>query len=190
VWLAVRTHVPRTSEAVRVQVAQPQSVRIEWSPAQGVEGYRVYRTGTAGTMWWHVTEPRFTDSGQLGTSAIRTSRRGGRFKNLLELKNAVDVTIDGNVLENHWASAQSDTPCLFTPRNQEGRAPWARRPNTCPSRTNVGSGTYRQASTSAAPTIGNPSGRARSGFAIRQQPVRRRGRSGSGDAQAISSRSR
>lgn len=45
-------------------------------------------------------------------------------KNLLELKNASDVTIDGNVLEHNWAAAQSGYAILMTPRNQDGGCPW------------------------------------------------------------------
>lgn len=46
-------------------------------------------------------------------------------KNLLELKNARDVWIQGNLIENNWRAAQSGYAILFTPRNQDGRAPWA-----------------------------------------------------------------
>jgi hypothetical protein len=46
-------------------------------------------------------------------------------KNLLELKNARNVTIDGNVFENNWTDAQTGIPILFTVRNQEGTAPWS-----------------------------------------------------------------
>jgi len=46
-------------------------------------------------------------------------------KNLLEMKNAQRVTIDGNVLEYNWADAQSGYAVLFTPRNQGGTAPWS-----------------------------------------------------------------
>jgi hypothetical protein len=46
-------------------------------------------------------------------------------KNLLELKNARNVIIDGNVLENNWADGQAGIPILFTVRNQEGTAPWS-----------------------------------------------------------------
>jgi hypothetical protein len=45
-------------------------------------------------------------------------------KNLLELKNAQRVVIDGNVMENHWVQAQPGYAVLFTPRNQDGTAPW------------------------------------------------------------------
>jgi hypothetical protein len=46
-------------------------------------------------------------------------------KNLLELKNAQRVTIDGNLLENNWAAAQQGYAVVFTPRNQNGTAPWS-----------------------------------------------------------------
>ena len=47
-------------------------------------------------------------------------------KNLLELKNARRVLIDGNVFENNWMQADQDgLAILFTPRNQSGGAPWA-----------------------------------------------------------------
>jgi hypothetical protein len=46
-------------------------------------------------------------------------------KNLLELKNAKNVVIDGNIFENNWVDAQAGLPILFTVRNQEGTAPWS-----------------------------------------------------------------
>jgi hypothetical protein len=46
-------------------------------------------------------------------------------KNLLELKNAQRVVVDGNVLENNWQSGQVGYAILLTPRNQDGRAPWS-----------------------------------------------------------------
>jgi hypothetical protein len=45
-------------------------------------------------------------------------------KNLLELKNAQRVLIDGNVMEHNWLAAQSGPSILFTPRNQDGGSPW------------------------------------------------------------------
>jgi hypothetical protein len=53
--------------------------------------------------------------------------RGSRWtiKNLLELKNARQVLIEGNTFENHWTQAQAGYAILFTPRNQNGTAPWA-----------------------------------------------------------------
>src|SRR5215204_448499 len=46
-------------------------------------------------------------------------------KNNLELKNARNVVIDGNVFENCWTDGQTGIPILFTVRNQEGSAPWS-----------------------------------------------------------------
>jgi hypothetical protein len=44
-------------------------------------------------------------------------------KNLLELKNARRVNIDGNLFENNWAAAQNGFAILFTPRADSGPAP-------------------------------------------------------------------
>src|SRR5262249_30646037 len=46
-------------------------------------------------------------------------------KNLLELKNAQRVTIDGNVFEYSWEAAQQGYAIMLTPRNQDGTAPWS-----------------------------------------------------------------
>ncbi len=46
-------------------------------------------------------------------------------KNLLELKNARRVRIDGNLLEHNWPQAQNGFAILFTVRNQEGGSPWS-----------------------------------------------------------------
>ena len=46
-------------------------------------------------------------------------------KNLLELKNAQRVTIEGNLFENCWQAAQGGTALVLTPRNQENTAPWS-----------------------------------------------------------------
>jgi hypothetical protein len=45
-------------------------------------------------------------------------------KNLLELKAARRVRIVNNDLSNNWADAQSGFSVLFTPRNQDGTAPF------------------------------------------------------------------
>jgi hypothetical protein len=42
-------------------------------------------------------------------------------KNLLELKNAQRVLIEGNLLENNWGGSA----VVLTPRNQSGTAPWS-----------------------------------------------------------------
>lgn len=46
-------------------------------------------------------------------------------KNLLELKNARHVRIDGNLFEHNWPQAQNGFAILFTVRNQSGNSPWS-----------------------------------------------------------------
>jgi hypothetical protein len=55
------------------------------------------------------------------------SWRGGQWtvKNLFELKNARNVLIEANLMEYNWGAAQSGHAILFTPRNQDGKAPWS-----------------------------------------------------------------
>ena len=46
-------------------------------------------------------------------------------KNLLELKNARRVIVDGNLFEHNWPDGQNGFAILFTVRNQDGGAPWS-----------------------------------------------------------------
>ena len=50
-------------------------------------------------------------------------------KNLLELKNASSVVIDGNLIERNWRQAQSGYAILFTTRNQDGGCGWCQVAN-------------------------------------------------------------
>jgi hypothetical protein len=59
----------------------------------------------------HITRPVSWRSG------------GWAVKNLFELKNARNVQIDGNLIENNWADGQSGFPIVFTVR-ANGNAPW------------------------------------------------------------------
>jgi hypothetical protein len=56
------------------------------------------------------------------------SWKGGNWqiKNLVEVKNAQYVLVEANVIENTWLAAQQGTAVVFTPRNQNGTAPWVR----------------------------------------------------------------
>src|ERR1019366_7326101 len=49
-----------------------------------------------------------------------------RLRNLVELRNAERVVIDGNVLEHNGSSAASATAVLVMPRSPDNAAPWAR----------------------------------------------------------------
>lgn len=46
-------------------------------------------------------------------------------KNILELKNARRVLVQGNLLEYNWAQSQDGFSVLFTVRDQDGTAPWS-----------------------------------------------------------------
>jgi hypothetical protein len=46
-------------------------------------------------------------------------------KNILELKNAQRVLIEGNVFENNWLDAQVGFALVFKSENQSGGAPWS-----------------------------------------------------------------
>ena len=50
---------------------------------------------------------------------------GQTVKNLIELKNADTVLIEGNTIENNWAAGQQGYSLVFTPRNQDNTAPWS-----------------------------------------------------------------
>jgi hypothetical protein len=63
-------------------------------------------------LTWRVGDPSFAG-------------RPWTVKNLLELKNARRVLIDGNLFEHNWADGQAGTAIVLTPRNQDGTAPWS-----------------------------------------------------------------
>src|SRR5581483_2616082 len=46
-------------------------------------------------------------------------------KNLVEFKNAANVLVEGNTIENNWAAGQQGYSIDMTPRNQSGTAPWS-----------------------------------------------------------------
>jgi len=57
---------------------------------------------------------------------LRWRDEGARWqiKNLFELKNARDVTVEQNVFEHNWQQAQSGYAIVLTVRNQDGGCPW------------------------------------------------------------------
>ena len=59
----------------------------------------------------------------LVTKPLAWMAQGWTVKNLIELKSSDTVLIEGNIIENNWASGQQGYSILFTPRNQEGTAP-------------------------------------------------------------------
>ena len=68
----------------------------------------------------HIAKPLAWKSGEPGYEGKAWS-----VKNLLELKNARRVVIEGNLLERNWMQSQNGFAVLFTVRNQDGGAPWS-----------------------------------------------------------------
>ncbi len=68
----------------------------------------------------HFSKPIAWRAGAAGNNGYNWT-----IKNLLELKNARRVLIDGNLFEYNWPQAQNGYSILFTVRNQEGTAPWS-----------------------------------------------------------------
>jgi hypothetical protein len=101
-------------------------VTISWTPVAGATEYRVYgRNSAAQNVYWTTTSTSFTDTGTAGTSGTPRSPTYWLVKNLFELKNAQDLLVEENVFENNWVAAQNGFAIVFTPRNQEGTAPWS-----------------------------------------------------------------
>lgn len=118
---------PEAAVAVRTSGS---SVTLTWPAVSKADKYRVYRGTSAGGENRYmqtsgpVTSLVYTGSGEISGTPPTQGKRWN-VKNLLELKNAQRVTIDGNIFENSWAASQKGYAILFTPRNQSGNAPWS-----------------------------------------------------------------
>jgi hypothetical protein len=101
------------------------AVTISWTPVATAQDYLVYgRTSNNENMFWTTTNPYFTDTGDAGSAGKPGSGTKWMVKNIFELKNAQDVLVEDNVFENLWVADQPGYPIVFTPRNQNGHAPW------------------------------------------------------------------
>ena len=124
------TAVSMPSSEVSLSVASGDRATVSWSGVSGASAYRIYRGRSAGGESVYtqtssaVTSFVYTGSGETGGTPP-TSGTKWVAKNMIELKNAQRVTIDGNLLENNWAGAQAGYAIVLTPRNHNGTAPWA-----------------------------------------------------------------
>jgi len=104
------------------------SVKLTWPAVSGADSYRVYHGTSAGgeTVFADSASTSFTYTGASTKSGAPKSD-GSRWtaKNLVELKNAQRVTLNGNVFENNWDGFQQGYGIVFTPRNQSNTAPWS-----------------------------------------------------------------
>ena len=115
------------SPETAVTVDDGSAVRVRWDPVPDASEYRVYgRTSGAQTMYWTVQGTQFVDTGAAGISEAVPTSPGTVWtvKNLFELKNARNVVVEDNVLENHWKAAQAGFAIVFTPRNSNGACTW------------------------------------------------------------------
>ena len=104
------------------------AVVLQWPAVSGAERYRVYVGSSPGGQNRYVetadanTTYIYRGGGEVW-AAPPTQGRLWNVKNLLELKNAQRVVIDGNVFEHIWSASQVGYAIVLTPRNQDGSAP-------------------------------------------------------------------
>ncbi len=122
-----------SAQSVESSVLVPSNnstVTLSWNPVANADFYRIYRGAGAGGENRYMQTPTsatsfaYTGAGEAAATPP-TSGKIWNVKNLLELKNAQRVLIDGNVFEQSWAASQKGYAILVTPRNQEGTAPWS-----------------------------------------------------------------
>jgi hypothetical protein len=106
------------------------TVTLRWSAVAKADSYRIYRGTSSGSQTRYmtttgpVTSLAYTGANEL-TGTAPTQGRLWNVKNLLELKNAQRVAIDGNIFEHSWVASQKGYAILFKSINQNGSAPWA-----------------------------------------------------------------
>src|SRR5688572_18452749 len=116
-----------TEATTPVAVSTGGAVRVQWDAVAGATEYRVYgRTAGAQNVYWRVTTNELLDTGAAGTAENVPTGTGTRWsvKNLFELKNARNVVVESNVLENHWEESQPGYSIVLTPRNSNGGCTW------------------------------------------------------------------
>lgn len=124
-----RTVVSVPSPEVSALMPGGKAVTLSWTAIPGAERYRLYRGTTAGGESRYletsgaVTSFTYTGASEAsGTPAVTGTK--WTVKNIFELKNARQVVVDGNILENIWQAGQFGYAFVLTPRNQSGTAPW------------------------------------------------------------------
>ena len=123
------TAVSVPSSEVSVTISAGDRVSLSWTGISGADYYRIYRGPTAGGELVYTrtataaTTFVYTGSGELN-GFPPTSGTKWVAKNLIELKNAQRVTIEGNLMENNWAGGQAGYALVLTPSNSGGLAPW------------------------------------------------------------------
>jgi PKD repeat protein len=115
------------SAEVQVTTSATGAVRVRWQAVPGAAEYRVYgRSAGAQATYWRVTGTEYIDTGATGVAENVPTAAGTVWsvKNIFELKNARNVVIQNNILENHWKESQAGYAVVFTPRNSGGTCSW------------------------------------------------------------------
>jgi hypothetical protein len=106
-----------------------KAVTVSWAAVPGATRYRVYHGRSAGGESTYMetsgapTTLTYTGNGQK-SGKPHTKGTVWNVKNLIELKNAQRVLIEGNLIEYVWKASQTGYAILLTPRNQNNTAPW------------------------------------------------------------------
>jgi putative Ig domain-containing protein len=120
-----RVAVSVASTEVSATLDADGAVTISWTPVATAQDYLVYgRASSSENVFWTTTNPYFTDRGDTGSAGKPGSGTKWMVKNIFELKNAQDVVVEDNVFENNWVADQPGYAIVFTPRNQNTKAPW------------------------------------------------------------------
>ena len=116
-----------SAESVVTASGGASAIRIRWQAVSGATGYRVFGRASGGqTLSWAVTTTEFLDTGAAGTTGAVPTTPGTvwNVKNIFELKNARNVLVENNVMENHWKEGQPGFAIVLTPRNSNGACTW------------------------------------------------------------------
>ena len=81
--------------------------------------------GGADPAIWNLVPSDITIRRNVLSKPVAWRQEKWTVKNAFELKNARRVLVEGNVIENVWAQAQTGIAVLLTTRNQGGKAPWS-----------------------------------------------------------------
>lgn len=123
--------VSLASSEVSVALPGSRTATVTWSAVAGADRYRIYRGMGPGAQSVYMettsatTSFAYTGVGERSGS-VPSKATYWSVKNLIELKNAQQVTFDRNVIENIWPAGQNGYAIMITPRNQSGGAPWVR----------------------------------------------------------------
>jgi hypothetical protein len=113
---------------VQATLAATGQVVLAWSAVSNASHYRANGRGVGTiTRYFEVAAGTLTltDSGGAGTAATAVpSRSYWQIKNLLEFKQASNVTVSGNVFENAWAGSDIGYSMWIKSVNQNGTCEW------------------------------------------------------------------